>query len=722
MAGDMNKEDILRLLKSGEKLSIANQFSILQEISRFLNYEDKLPSARELVLRCLEWYDRFSDTKDMLNSIVRELGYYPYLPQVELGLNDAIAYEFHRPEKLNDFMPEVDFVFHQQQHLVYQKIRSGKNVVLSAPTSFGKSKIIDAIIADGKYKNIVIVVPTLALIDETRRRLSRLFSGSYCVISHPSQGISDDKNIFILTPERVISLKDKLTSIDFFVIDEFYKISNNGSDDDKRVVALNEAFYYLFKKHHAQFYMLGPNIQHISSGAQGFFNFEFISTDFNTVITDQIRIHISNDEERTKKLVALCKRIEGQTIIYCKSPGQVYEVTAALIQKGVRGQCINVDSVSDWMSTEFHPDWVLAQGIKLGIGIHVGPLPRSIAQDMVRLFNEERIQFLVCTSTIIEGVNTKAKNVIVFENKIAKKKLDYFTFNNIKGRSGRMFEHFIGRVYVFDDDPQLELPLVDFPLYSQNEETPESLLIQMDEEDLSDSSLKRVEPFMMDSILPVWIIKENHGIPPQEQIDICEHIQDNIDTLYNDLAWSGYPNYQQLKATCELIWSFWVGNSKHGVFSGSQLAVKLNQLSRKESYRQRIENELSPGKYAAKDANEAVERVLGFDRNWAGFEFPQLLMALHRIQKYIFESEHLKAGDYSFYAKKVESLFLPEVCVALDEFGIPVNFSQKYPHLTDGDSLGKSLSKIKRIDFTHTNIHPYEKELMINAQQDIAKL
>ena len=29
---------------------------------------------------------------------------------------------------------------------------------------------------------------------------------------------------------------------------------------------------------------------------------------------------------------------------------------------------------------------------------------------------------MVCTSTLIEGVNTKAKNVIVYDNKIAKKK------------------------------------------------------------------------------------------------------------------------------------------------------------------------------------------------------------------------------------------------------------------------------------------------------------
>ena len=715
----MKNSEIINLLNQGEPIAIAMQFSILQSISLLLNDEDTLSVARELALRCLEAKDRFFDTSEMLNAIVRELGYFPYLNTDSLGLNDAIAYEFHRPQNLNEQMPDQDFVFHQQQYLVYQKIQAGKNVVLSAPTSFGKSKVIDAVIADSAFKNIVIVVPTLALIDETRRRLSRLFSNVYNVISHPSQNTDADQNIFVLTPERVISLKDKFPKIDFFVIDEFYKISNNGTDNDKRVVALNEAFYFLFKKMKAQFYMLGPNIQTIGEGAQGYFNFEFISTDFNTVITDQHRYHVKTPEERIEKLIDLCKTIDGQTIIYCKSPGQVYTVAEALLDHEIQGETDNVDTVSEWISDAFHPDWVLSKGIKQGIGIHVGPLPRSIAQDMVRLFNEERIQFLVCTSTLIEGVNTKAKNVIIYENKIAKKKLDYFTFNNIKGRSGRMFEHFIGCVYIFDDEPQLDLPFIDFPLYSQGDETSESLLIQMDEEDLSDQSRHRVEQYLNDHILPVSIVKENHGILPQLQRDMAQYIHDNIDDLYYELSWSGFPEYQQLKITCELIWKFWVQKSKQGVFSGSQLAVKLNQLSRERSYQKRILAELSPGKYAAKSVNKAVERVLSFDRNWAGFEFPQLLMALHRIQQHVFGEHKLDFGDYSVYAKKVESLFLPESCVALDEFGIPVTLSQKYPAVIHAESLQESLSLLKRIDPSARSIHPYERELLINAQQDL---
>ena len=77
------------------------------------------------------------------------------------------------------------------------------------------------------------------------------------------------------------------------------------------------------------------------------------------------------------------------------------------------------------------------------------------------------IRYLVCTSTLIEGVNTKAKNVVIYDNKINKSSIDFFTFNNIKGRSGRMGQHYIGHVYLFDTPPSDPLPLVDIPVFSE---------------------------------------------------------------------------------------------------------------------------------------------------------------------------------------------------------------------------------------------------------------
>src|SRR3954451_19710329 len=103
-----------------------------------------------------------------------------------------------------------------------------RNVVLSAPTSFGKSRVIDGVLASGKFSNVVMIVPTIALIDETRRRLSRLLGDTHKVVTHVDQD-ADSKTVYVLTQERVLEF-DELPAIDLFIVDEFYKLS---VDDDE---------------------------------------------------------------------------------------------------------------------------------------------------------------------------------------------------------------------------------------------------------------------------------------------------------------------------------------------------------------------------------------------------------------------------------------------------------------------------------------------------------
>src|SRR5260370_26736350 len=166
--------------------------------------------------------------------------------------------------------------------------------------------------------------------------------------------------------------------------------------------------------------------------------------------------------------------------MFCRSPKRVTEAAKALLERRIAPTSTGLEAAAQWMRNNFHPDWVLPKALRCGIGLHHGKLPRSLAQFVVHAFNDDRISVLACTSTLIEGVNTKAKNVIIFDNVIAREKYDFFTFNNIKGRSGRMFHHFVGRVFLFHEPPTEQLPFVDFPVFTQGADTPESILIQLD--------------------------------------------------------------------------------------------------------------------------------------------------------------------------------------------------------------------------------------------------
>jgi hypothetical protein len=675
----------LRALLRSPSAIAKDPFGVLRAIGHFVNADDEQPETVEMVLRALDNRDAFGTYGSILDALTRRVGLFPYVDPEHLSASDLLAYECNRPANYDE-----DIVFHRVQSEVYRYLRNGDNVILSAPTSFGKSKIIDAMVASATFVNIAIVVPTLALIDETRRRLAR-FGSKYKLITHASQQVSQ-RNLFVLTAERLNAMTE-LPRIDFFVIDEFYKLGMH--EDPDRMVSLNEAFYRL-RKGKGQFYLLGPNIDRIPKEAEGSLNARWIRTDFHTVVCEQTRV--TGQGSDIDRLVSLSKSLTEPTIVYCASPSSVNEVAAALVDAKVGESAPSMREAAQWAADEFHPDWVFVRALDRGIGIHHGRLPRSLGQFVVRSFNEERLQFLVCTSTLIEGVNTKAKNVIIYDNKIARKDVDFFTFNNIKGRAGRMFQHFVGHVYLFADPPQQDLPLVDFPLVTQGSNTPDSLLVQMDAKDLKPDAARRLEPFMAQKVLPIEIMRQNSAVEPQAQLDLANALADLPQEEAVSLAWSGFPRYKELEVTCRLIWDTLVPQSRRsGVFSAKQLTMKVWQLQRTPSVPRRVLDELKPSQYAAKSADEAVERVLSFDRNWASFEMPRYLMALWRIQMHVFPKRGIKPGNYSVYAKRLESLFRAPVLSALDEYGIPPTIGEKLlPFLGTEDDLDAALLALRK--------------------------
>lgn len=79
--------------------------------------------------------------------------------------------------------------------------------------------------------------------------------------------------------------------------------------------------------------------------------------------------------------------------------------------------------------------WSLIGALENGIGIHHGKFPKYIQNEVLRLFNNKVISYLFCTSTIIEGVNTSAKNVVIINNSVGKKNDDSIYIEKYKRKS-----------------------------------------------------------------------------------------------------------------------------------------------------------------------------------------------------------------------------------------------------------------------------------------------
>jgi hypothetical protein len=366
----------------------------------------------------------------------------------------------------------------------------------------------------------------------------------------------------------------------------------------------------------------------------------------------------------------------------------------------------------EWVGSEYHPDWRVAQALGIGVGVHHGRLPRALAHLIVKLFNEEQLRFLVCTSTLIEGVNTAAKNVIVFDRTVGNTPYDFFTFNNIRGRVGRMFKHFVGNAYLFHEPPNQELPFVDVPVLTQGEDTPTSLLMQIEEPDLTTRSRDRLEPYLHNPAISANTLRANAGVDLDAQVDVAERLHSASTDRATAIGWTGLPTYDQLRQTCELVWVLAGPNPRtDSALSSNQLTFRMWRL---QTARGDIHRLISDALQDS-DPNDAVEGMLDFMRYWPGHHFPRLLAALQRIEEEVFPIHGHRPGNYAFYNSRVEQLFLPRFAAALEEYGLPSQVAMKVPGLLrDADSLDVVLERLRQTPNVASLTH-FEQQLLAEA-------
>ncbi|MBR6832690.1 MAG: DEAD/DEAH box helicase [Fibrobacter sp.] len=648
-----------------------------------------------------------SQLTPVVNSLLEKAGLYLYMTDEEsCDLHQKILLELHKPIGMENC------VLHGKQGEVYRLLLDGENVILSAPTSFGKSFLIDAVIASQKYSNIVIIVPSIALIEETRERIAKNFSQYYKVISFPSQKF-EEKNICIFTQERFLETSfDK--KIDFFVIDEFYKLNAAG---ENRSIALNEAFYKLLKEK-CQFFMIGPNIESIKKTNEQQIEYKFIKTDFKTVAVNvyQMGIHGCPSDVPT-----LCKNLEGQTLIFCKSSNSINQLAKEIkAELPLQEDNLELKDFIEWLEINYSKDWIIVDLLRYGIGYHHAGLPRAISQYILHLFNCSKIKFLLSTNTIIEGVNTSAKNMIIYDNKIASKKFDLFTFNNIRGRAGRMFKHFVGNIYLKDDYVfQESLPIVDIPVLGEQKDMPETLLLGMEESDLSEAAKERLKYLHAQQILPYEIIKKHNGIQPQQLLDCADKIRINSLNYYDLLSWNNLPNKDQVDCISELIFSFLCPAKRgNGVVSSKQLAYRLKALQNSSNFALFIKDQI---KNATLDnIDEGIEDCLKFVRNWCDYILPMCLNALNDIQNSVFSSYELKSGDYSFYIQKIRNYFDKTFASAFEELGLPIQIYSRLPVEVEKDAeIDDLMLTIKNFSADTVDLQPFEKRILKLVQKSI---
>ncbi len=456
--------------------------------------------ARSMVINLLDKLRRDGNGyTPLINHVIREVGLFPYIDPKTALWEDQVVVEAFKAN-VGD---EAPVTLHSAQSHVLKRLLLGENIAISAPTSFGKSFIVDAFISIRQPENVVMIVPTIALTDETRRRIEHKFSHKYKIITTTDATIAE-RNIFIFPQERSFAYLDKLEKIDMLIVDEFYKASSMFDDD--RSSSLLSAIIELGRISRQKYY-LAPNIHKIADNVftQGM---QFMRlTDFKTVITKAAKIYEKRrndenvDEFKKNYLVNILQNNTSKTLVYAGSYNNINKVSTILADNLPYKETSLLRDFNDWVKVNYGDSFSLCQLSERGIGIHNGKMHRSLSQIQVKLFEyTEGLDTIISTSSIIEGVNTQAEQVIVWSNKNGLHKFDYFTYRNIIGRAGRMFKYFVGKVYLLEGPPIQENTTltIDFPdevAESLNSEDPG---IEINQE--QNNHIKEYEEFMMNAL------------------------------------------------------------------------------------------------------------------------------------------------------------------------------------------------------------------------------
>lgn len=380
----------------------------------------------------------------------------------------------------------------QFQKQVYDSFKITPSLSISAPTSSGKSFILGQLLLDSLlqkgYKCIVYVVPSRALIDQVEKDLRDLiqanqkYVGTVNISSIPPRNAvnRDQKNIFVFTQERLhwFLNGDYYVPVDLLVVDEAQKIGDRGrgvllQQVIEKAYNLNPEVSFLF----ASPFTKNPEVFFqecdIEPAKYRVIDKDFVSVNQNLIYLNQryrrpreFKAYLitereqyllgcltltTNQDNDQKKVACLAQMLTCESdcsLIYANTPSDCEKLALGLAEHLPEIKNQKLEELAKLVKKVIHPKYRLVQTIKKGVAFHYGNLPLIVRTEIEKLFSLGILRYLVCTSTLLEGVNSPAKNLFLSKPKKGRKlPLSNTDFWNLAGRAGRAGKEFAGNIY-----------------------------------------------------------------------------------------------------------------------------------------------------------------------------------------------------------------------------------------------------------------------------------
>ncbi|MDF1641548.1 DEAD/DEAH box helicase [Thalassolituus oleivorans] len=482
------------------------EINILLGFSTILSLSDEssdLSLSYEIVTRLLEYTEGKSEkTITVANLVLSRIGNFPgrsllqrrHSKSLRSNISPIISFECLAREAENTFFldDERSSLLTDFQYKFLMSIGENYSLSVSAPTSAGKSFVLnlDLIrsINSSVGQCIVYLVPTRALISEVASRIRmtlRENALSEVVVRTAPFPIAKEKikkaAVYVLTQERLMSFfnaSDVEPFISSLIVDEAHEIQNgkrgvilqNSIDIAlSRFPAVKVLFASPLIKNPAYFLSLfGRNlegkyfVEEVSPVSQNIILIEevykkpkeidicFLSNG-DVVPVSRVKTDFpfrgSACSQRAAIVIAI-SRGEESVISFSNGPSDAEKV-AKKIAGMSRGFEPTDDILSfvDFIRTEIHKDYPLADCIIKGVAFHYGNMPSLIRAGVESLFKSGQIKIICCTSTLLQGVNLPAKHIVIEDPMSGDSPMSRANFLNLSGRAGRLLQEFHGNIW-----------------------------------------------------------------------------------------------------------------------------------------------------------------------------------------------------------------------------------------------------------------------------------
>lgn len=460
--------------------------------------------AQEIAIHTLLVSDQENDDapRERALALLTELGNFPGLNYVEKNLSKSsppLLGLINRrvSEKLNTvhFGNEAKTLTAYQKR-VWNALKQAPASVISAPTSAGKSFLVVehlCRLAETQGKFIAAyVTPTRALLSEVHQKVQARLKDRSGVRVSAIPTLEKEKDcptqIFVLTQERLSTLLSSSSTdlvFDLLVIDEAQNIA-----DDSRGMILQDCLERITERStRTQVIMLAPGAVGLPEVAKtaGILDLVSLTTQLSPV--QQNRIVLTKVHKKPKQLslavigregarhelgsielaeslnnaksrlarVALELGGDGGSLLYETGPREAEKAADYLVELlKAREQTPTsgpLEDLSKFIREHVHADYQLAEMVRYGVAYHYGRMPSLLRDAIETAFKQEDggIRFLVCTTTLAQGVNLPARNVFIDTPKYGQgKPLKPALLWNFAGRAGRLNQDVVGNVFLLD--------------------------------------------------------------------------------------------------------------------------------------------------------------------------------------------------------------------------------------------------------------------------------